>query len=447
LSRRAYGAPPATRPRARPAPSDLGRLLGVESIPDRRPDPSTLEPPPPLDAVQRALSKTTEYMARELAQPHAVAPDWSEFEWRIARAVVAIHGVAGLMAGRTRWQGPRGWQAFLIEQRAQIALRQPRIQGLLQQVEARARARGVPLVALKGVALHARGIYSPGERPMADLDLLVAEGHTAQATELITELGFRLDYVTWKHRAFDPIDAAQRPAHFGEHGDNPIKIELHSCIREALPLRLVDITALIWPPAAVPGINDYPSYSSLLLHILQHAAGALALRGVRLLHLQDIARLTQGMREADWDKFFRQAADSSLWWAYPPLLLTDRYFDCVPTAVLGRLASACHWQLRRAYRGRLLSDVSLSHLWISAFPGIEWSRSLRDTLAYVIARVRPRPETLALRETFAEVQPLLSGGDWAHTSQGRRIVRWLLARQPRQESLHPVRASLTRPLS
>jgi hypothetical protein len=282
---------------------------------------------------------------------------------------------------------------------------------------------------------------------MADLDLLVCEASAERATGLITELGFRLHYVTWRHRVFEPLDGAQRPANFGEHQDNPIKIELHSCIREALPLRVVDMSALVWPEDAGPGINDYPSRGRLLLHLLLHASGALVLHAARLLNLQDIARLTQGMSEADWAEFFRQAPDPDLWWAYPPLLLTDRYFRCVPQAVLERLALACHWRLRRAYRGRVLSNVSLSHLWISAFPGIEWACSLRDTVGYAVRRIRPRAETVALRETFAEAQPLISGGDWAHTSQLRRIARWLVARQPRQESLHPVRASLTHPLS
>jgi hypothetical protein len=400
-----------------------------------------------LVAVQRAMRDTTEFIAHELAQPHSAPPEWSESEWRIARAVVTMHGVSGLLAVRTRWRGPKGWQEFLAEQRAQIARRQPRIRALLQQVDALARERGVPLVALKGAALHAHGLYSPGERPMADLDLLVTEAHAASAAKLLTQLGYRLDYVTWKHQAFEPLDRARHPASFGEHGENPIKIELHSGIREALPLRLVDMSALVWPEAAVPGVNDYPSRSSLLLHLLLHASGALALRAVRLLHLQDIARLTQGMREADWDDFFRQAPDARLWWAYPPLLLTDRYFRCVPQTVLERLGRVCHWQLRRAYRGRVVSDVSLSYLWISAFPGIEWARSPRDRLAYALERVHPTAETVALRDTFAEVQPLVSGGEWAKTSQGRRIVRWLLSRQPRQEALNPVRASLAQPLS
>ena len=145
-------------------------------------------------------------MACELARRHDVAPEWSEFEWRIARAVVTIHGVTGLLADRTRWSGPQGWRPFLAEQRLQIARRHVRIQALLEEVDARARMRGVALVALKGAALHANGIYAAGERPMADLDLLVAEAYTARAAELLTKLGFSLGCVTWKHHTFEPID-------------------------------------------------------------------------------------------------------------------------------------------------------------------------------------------------------------------------------------------------
>ena len=205
---------------------------------------------------------------------------------RAARSWPCTASAASWPPGHALAGACRAGSAFLAEQRVQIARRQPRIQALLLQVDTLARERGVPLVALKGAALHAHGFYSPGERPMADLDLLVTEPHAASAAKLLAELGYRLDYVTWKHQAFEPLASAVHPATFGEHGENPIKIELHSAIREALPLRLLDMSALVWPEAAVPGINDYPSRSSLLLHLLLHAAGALALRAVRLLHLQ-----------------------------------------------------------------------------------------------------------------------------------------------------------------
>src|SRR4029077_18893237 len=66
----------------------------------------------------------------ELARRGAQAPDWTESEWRVARAVVAIHGVSGLLAGALRWQGPAGWRVFLGEKSAQVAQRLPRIQAL-----------------------------------------------------------------------------------------------------------------------------------------------------------------------------------------------------------------------------------------------------------------------------------------------------------------------------
>ena len=88
---------------------------------------------------------------------------------------------------------------------------------------------------------------------MADLDLLVSKADAAHAAQLLTELGFHPGHLTWKHQAFEPDDGATDPAPFGQQSDNPIRIELHSCIREILPLRPVDITGLMWPGAPGPG--------------------------------------------------------------------------------------------------------------------------------------------------------------------------------------------------
>ena len=408
----------------------------------------TLQQAMPLPAVQRALRKTTEFLAHELAHPGAESPVWSEAEWRIARAVAAIHGVAGLLAQNLRWQGPIGWCSFLQEQRTQIAQRLVRIQDLLRELDARAAARGIALVTLKGAALHAHGYYAFGERPMADIDLLVAEPDAARTAQMLTECGFRAGSVTRKHRTFELPGHAQMAAQLGENSNNPLKIELHSQIREFLPLRAVDVSHLMFPAQPHPGLNDYRSRTALLLHVLLHAAGGTIAREARLLHLIDIARLTRGMSAADWEELFRQGAstaDPSLWWAFPPLVLANRYYACVPETVLTRLAASCHWLLRRAYRRRTVSDASLSYLWVSAFPGIEWCRSLREMSTYAAERVRPSAATMAQRRAFAESQPLVSGGEWAYTSQGRRIVRWLLARQPRRQSLQPVHAALMHP--
>jgi hypothetical protein len=400
-----------------------------------------------LRAVQRMLRETTEVLARELVEPGARAPSWSASEWAVARAAAVMHGLPGLLGERLRWRGPGDWGDFLGAQRAQIVARLARIQALLAAIDAGARAEGISLIALKGAALHARGIYRVGERPMADIDLLVAPAQEAQAGRLIERLGYHEACVTWKHREFHPLHGQRHAASFGEDADNPLRIELHAGIRELLPRRPVDISPLVLPQRLPPGVNDYASTGALLLHIVLHAAGAMLNHTLRFLHLHDIARVVQRMTPKDWSDTLAAAADGpdpSLWWAFPPLVLAHRYHGGVPEEVLARTAAGCSPLLRRLARRRLVSDVSLSYLWISAFPGIEWSRSLSEAAAYARSRVLPSPETRALRRSYAAAQPLVSGGDWAQASQARRIVRYLTSRHVRQETVQPVLRALER---
>jgi hypothetical protein len=397
-----------------------------------------------LAAIHAALRSTTETLAHELARPSLIAPDWSEGEWLVARATASIHGVSALLAERLIWKGPAGWRQFLTDQRVHTTKRCERIEELLEDVRSRARTKGIALVALKGAALHAAGCYLRGERPMADIDLLSSADQERGAGRLLEELGFQEWYATWKHRVFKPRDS-NAPATLGEHAESPIYIELHTRVVEILPRRPVDITGLMFAQRLDAGLNEYPSRSALLLHVLLHASGAMIFRGVRMIHLQDVARVCERMTDADWQRFFRDGeatADPTLWWTYPLLALSHRYYLCVPQAVLARTGADCHWLLNRLSRRRTLSDVSLSYLWISAFPGIEWARSVREMLAHGAARVRPSQETRQLRELYATVQPRVSGGSWAQLSQGRRLLRWLTARQARNESIVPVRAAL-----
>src|SRR5437868_3815632 len=182
-----------------------------------------------LKAMYAALRKPTEALASELASPTGSAPDWSETEWLVARAVSAIHGVSALLADKLSWQGPAGWTEFLAQQKAHTAKRFVRVQKLLRLIDSSARAEGISLVALKGAALHASGIYTAGERPMADIDLLVRDEAAQRTARLLESLGFHESYATWKHRVFVPNEH-DVPATLGEHAGNGINIELHGRI-------------------------------------------------------------------------------------------------------------------------------------------------------------------------------------------------------------------------
>jgi Uncharacterised nucleotidyltransferase len=146
--------------------------------------------PPPAE-LHWALCKITERLARELASPSRTAPDWSDYEWTIARAVAAMHGISPLLSRSLRWRGPSAWTTFLQEQRVHTRARHQRIQELLRSIEQKALEAGVAVTALKGVALHQLGVYEAGDRPMADVDLLVRPVDVERTVALLMSLGFR----------------------------------------------------------------------------------------------------------------------------------------------------------------------------------------------------------------------------------------------------------------
>ena len=341
---------------------------------------------------------------------------------------------------------PRGWVDFLEEQRAHTSSRHARIDELLLQIDRLTRKQGVAAMALKGAALHSLGVYAGGERPMADVDLLVRPQDAERTARLIESLGFRESHTNWKERVFMPVDD-RAAAGLGEHANNNIKIELHERICEGLPRQIADVSELIFPSRPQPGLNAYPSRAALMIHLLLHAAGSTVIQSLRLIQLHDVALLARRMEAADWNEVLEYRSKQRLWWALPPLQLTARYYSStVPVRILRALKLDCPWHLERIYRQRKLSDVSYSHLWVDAFPGIEWSRSVPEMLKYTVSRVRPSAKHIALRNMDAKTESWASGDEWSRLSQSRRILRWVTSRPTRPVTMHVVRAALAHAL-
>jgi hypothetical protein len=395
------------------------------------------------EPLQGTLRKITERLAGELAKPTLLAPDWSPTEWQLARAVAAIHCVSPLLAGSLRWEGPAQWRNFLAGQKAHVAARHRRIQQLLDQIDARSREEGIAIVGLKGAALHSMGFYCAGERPMADVDLLVQADDTTRTGQVLQSLGFSESFANWRHRVFVP-KMCNVHAGMGEHADNYLKVELHARIAEKLPLRITDVTESVYPRTPHPGLNAYPSNAALMIHLLIHAAGSMAYRALRLLHLHDIALVSSRMAGSDWDELVKQGQDMNRrWWALPPLQLTARYYpEAVPQDVLAALSDQCPWTLRHIVRHRRLSDVSLSYPWIEAFPGIVWSQSFAEIAEYIGGRIWPDNESRRLRDHRVETDIAASRTQWSRLSQGQRLLRWMTSRPLRVETLHAVRMAL-----
>ncbi|WP_027491259.1 nucleotidyltransferase family protein [Rhodanobacter sp. OR444] len=395
---------------------------------------------PPLRIVRHGLRRITEAFAAELAGPGRATPAWSELDWRLATAVAVAHGVSPLLCHCCAWKH-ESWRRFLESQRDHVERRHQRIHALLQQIDADARTTALAVVPLKGAALHALGIYTPGERPMADIDLLVREDDAAAATALLLKLGYVESFAQWKHRVFKPA-SGQPFAGLGEHHDTPVNIELHTRIRERLPVSMVDITARIYPRTAEPGLNPYPSPGALMSHLLLHAAGNMCGRSLRLLHLHDIARLATHLAASDWAVLWADASEPP-WWALPPLRLAARHYpEAISAAVLARLERDCPRLLRTISHRQSLTRVSCSELWLHAFAGIEWARSIREVGRYLRNRVSPPDEARQERADMVRTQLWLQGQSWVTTAHRRRILTWLTRPVPRMDMLYVVRAAL-----
>ncbi len=400
---------------------------------------------PPLAVVAAALRKTTETLAREVAVPTSEPPQWTEFEWRIARAAAAMHGVSSLLCAGLRWEGPDSWNRFLAEQRDQSAGRYLQIVGLLDSIDSQARRRGVPLVALKGAALYENGLYIGGERPMGDIDLLIRSDDAAATESLLEACDYTASFSIRRHLVFQPRTRKNlKGGRLGEHIDNPIKIEVHTRISEHLPVVETDITEILFPRMAHSGLNAYPSATSLMMHLLLHAAGNMRAHALRFIQLHDIARLAVRLKFTDWEDLLavRIKGDAS-WWSYAPLMLVERYYPAtIPRAVLDGLGAEAPWLLGRFARSQRLTDVSWSNIQIQAFPGVEWSRTPREALGFMRGRIWPSHEARMELQEGANQIPDSSTVPWYGLSHGNRILRWIFSRPPRVQTLLSVRAAL-----
>lgn len=395
---------------------------------------------PSLRTIKHGLQTATERLARELAQPGEAPPQWDRLQWQLAAAAAAAHGVSPLLQRRSLWHDA-DWTAFLREQRSHVEDRHRRIALLLTRIDAAARAAGIALVGLKGTALHRLGVYLPGDRPMADIDLLVAPEDAPAATALLCELGYVASFEQWKHQVFKPLQG-EAVAGLGEHRDAPINLELHTRIQERLPLSSVDITARILPERPQPGLNPYPSVGALMCHLLLHAAGGICQRSIRLMHLHDLALLATRMGLRDWEQLWDDPAMAP-WWALPPLLLLQRYYrSVVPPAVMARLQADCPRLLRMRAARQTLTTASCSNLWLSALPGIEWSRSLGEARQYLRNRVVPSAESRKERADMLQTQLWLQDQPWVRQTQLRRVMTRLTRPVPRTDMLYVVRAAL-----
>ncbi len=248
-------------------------------------------------------------------------------------------------------KGPGGWTQFLDRQRAHTAERQSRTADLLQSIGRRAGELDVAAVALKGSALHAMGIYACGDRPMADIDLLVRPADEQRMVEVFEELGFREQKKSWKERCFVPPSRGVRRS-WGRMAQTISNSSSMWKICERLPWRITDVSELIFPLFPKAGIEQL-SLKGGIDDSSPAACGGSDGVSVAAASASSRYRSTVVVDDRDdWNEFLESGTDiRRSWWAFPPLNLCSRYYSrAIPEPVLSSMAEICPSLLARACR-------------------------------------------------------------------------------------------------
>jgi hypothetical protein len=162
--------------------------------------------------------------------PNAVADLSQRVDWPTVTGLARHHRLTGLLATALHNQGDPQEPVATIA--AQLLDEQQRLRArytteILPQLDeactALLSAEIVPTL-LKGAALIATGIYDAGERPMADLDVLVDRAEVERASIVLRELGYR-SLTTKATRAWAREHHYQDPA--WRHAAHPLPIEIH----------------------------------------------------------------------------------------------------------------------------------------------------------------------------------------------------------------------------
>lgn len=238
-----------------------------------------------------------------LSPPEAIA-GWSEADWRAAKALVLMHGIAPLLGARgvePFSAAPAWFRGYLSEQYTLNQARIARLRAEAETIRAAASAAGLGAVALKGAALFAREEVPLDERPMSDLDYLVDASQLACFRAVLEGLDYRLSEETPRHLEFTcQRYSTEVVSREGEHPDNPIRVEVHTWVGQVLLSSVrVDITEAMREAGEAP--------RALMLHLALHAGANLAKRRIRLVQLRDLTLLAAALGEEDWGWVVRKS--------------------------------------------------------------------------------------------------------------------------------------------
>lgn len=285
-------------------------------------------------------------------------------------------------------------------------------------------AAGIEVVMLKGAALAEVAYGSFAERPMHDVDLLVAPGRAAEARQILLSAGWTGE-----------VDARTALMYEHHHHLPPLvdgsgtgtRLELHTSLFLAgHPFALT--AERVWSarrPLELGGVRTYvPDAGHLLLHVCLHFAWSNLMRSGSWRTFRDLERLT-ATGGVDWSSLPALARESCAgtlcYWTFR--LAAGTAGVAVPAAVMEELRPGFPERvLRRLERHYVLHLLQTEWLCPSVRVGYRlWELGMRPKRSG-FGRARPWAHEDRIRADFLE--EVRGGGAMKLTNQLRRLGQW-----------------------
>jgi hypothetical protein len=375
---------------------------------------------PPLSPPERFFLA---HLADDPPLPAGPGPAVNGRFWQTVLSLARFHHLGGLLYARRRqwpwWEdAPEFLRRSLRQLHVQTALRNTLYLQELGRVMDGLAASDIHPVVLKGAALLLTALPDPGQRPFADIDLLIGRDELDRAAAAMRELGYEVDETVRSeyfyrrhhfHLIFRHPESTWRC--FELHWDLSLPImdtnlQAEAIRRRARPLSFEGRTLLVPAPA------------DFLLHLCQHAAlNAFSI----LAQIRDVQALVSvnGPADLDPEGLWRRAAESRLRRATVGCLSLARLFGKSPLLE----------QLERT-RPRLGAD---GWFWPLLRPELVLRRQLLVSVAGNRALAMQRRDRLSDR--LAYIRRLLAGSYMDMSEEGvpEQRVPWQV---PRRISRH-----------
>jgi hypothetical protein len=338
----------------------------------------------PADNGTAAGDSSLSSESRPSSEPSSAAAHfhgWGEAEWEAALWVVYWQNSLPWLAQRLRETGhlipERPWQELLAIEADSRERTRRMLESGVELVKALADG-GIKAVLLKGAVMAANYYPDPLLRPLADLDLLIRPQDRNASVEVVRHLGYRF----YSRSAEDVVFLRGERKRNIWAADNVQPVELHHRLTEEYAGVGYPLAEEMWRHSRPQRFWQdqealIPAHQALLHHICAHATSDWLVQRGRLMHVDDIRKVTVHMEAADWSAFQTAVAPQNARFVYPALAFASKYYQiAVPGMVLSHLRNHCTPDLLAWIDGTELADNSESNPTVRSGIGFDMARRL-----------------------------------------------------------------------